>query len=144
MTRPAFTLTELLLTIAIIIIISTFSVAWYGRFLTQNAVQDTVDRLVGNFRKAQIYAMTSKWGDRWGVNVSGGNMTLYRGSSYATRNTAFDEVFTINSTLTVSGMSDLNFMRITGTPSATPAITIADQSNNSKTVTMNSQGVASQ
>ena len=142
--RKAFTLTELLLTIAIIIIISTFTVAFYGRFLTQNAVQDTVDRLVGNTRKAQLYAMSSKWGSNWGVNISGHTMTFYRGTSFGTKVTGFDEVFTINSNVTVSGIGDLNFARVTGLPSATSTVTISDLNNNSKTVTVNSQGVASQ
>lgn len=137
-----FTVIEFLLVIAIIAIIAAFSTGYYARFLLQNAVFNTSDQLLGDFRRAQILAMMGKRNTNWGVNLSGTTLTLYSGSSFAARTTALDETFTINSNISVTGMTDTNFMRHTGTPSATPTITITSPGS-SETVTLNSYGVAS-
>ena len=137
-----FTLIELLLVIAVVFIISFLSVPFYARFFTQNAVANTVDQLVGEIRKAQIYAVSGKQNGSWGVHFGSNQIVLFQGNSYASRNTAFDESFSVNSNVIVSGLSDVIFSRMTGTPSATPTITISGNGN-TKTVSINGQGVVS-
>ena len=140
--HQGFTVIEFILVIAIISIIAGFSTSFYSRYIQQNAVFTTSDELLGDLRRAQILAMMGKRNTNWGVNVSGTTLTLYSGSSYAARSSAFDETFTINGNITVTGMTDINFNRPTGTPSATPTITIRGLGS-TKTITVNSYGVAS-
>lgn len=134
-----FTFIELILVVALISIVTAMSAVFYTRFLTQNAVLNTVDQLVGQMHKAQIYAMSGRQGSNWGVNYSSSVITLYSGNSYLARNNVFDEKFSVNSNITVSGFSDLNFNRLTGVPNVTPTITITGN-NNTKSIIINSQG----
>lgn len=137
-----FTLIELLLTIVIITVIGSFSVVFFSRFLTQNAVANTQDQLIGQLRKAQLYAMSGKQNGSWGVSIAPGKMTLFQGNTYATRNAAFDETFSVNSNITISGFSEIVFTRMTGLPNTSGTYTVSG-SGSSKQVTVNSQGVAS-
>lgn len=140
--RNGFTLIELLVIIALILIIGLMSVSFYSRSITQNAVANSEDQLVGELRKAQIYSMMGRQNGAWGVNYGSNTITLFQGSTYAGRDTAFDETSSVNTNVSISGFTFLTFFRMTGTPSATPTITVSGN-NNSKTITINAQGVVS-
>ena len=137
-----FTLIELLLVISIVILIGTFSVVFFSRFLTQNAVTNTQDQLIGELRKAQTYAMMGRQNSNWGVRFGENTITLFSGNSYASRNIAFDETFSTNSNISISGFSEIVFTKVTGLPSTTGTYTITG-SDTSKQVIVNSQGVVS-
>lgn len=139
MNKSGFTLIELLLVVAIMLAISVLAGAFYSRFLLQNSVANTVDQLAGSLRKAQTYSMAGRQGSSWGVNYSNNEITLYKGTALG-QNTSFDEKFTVNSNVTVSGLSNLYFYPMTGTPSSTLTVTVSGN-NNSKVVTVNSQGM---
>jgi prepilin-type N-terminal cleavage/methylation domain-containing protein len=137
-----FTLIELLLVVSIMLIMGTSSVVFFSRFLTQNAVANTQDRLVGQLRKAQIYAMMGKENGSWGVRFESNTIVLFQGNSYAARNTAFDETFKENSSISISGFSEIIFSKTTGIPSVSGTYTITGN-DSSKQVIVNSQGVVS-
>ncbi len=141
-TVHGFTLIELLLVISIVLIIGTFSVIFYSRFLTQNAVANTQDQLIGQLRKAQVYAMMGRQNDNWGVNFGSNKITLFKGPSYAGRTAAFDETFSENANISIPVFSEIVFTKTTGLPSTTGTYTITGN-DSSKQVTVNSQGVAS-
>ncbi len=141
--KNGFTFLELLIVLSIMLVIGVMSSVIYSRFLLQNAVANTQDELFGQFRKAQLYAMVGKQNSNWGVNYGTNKITLYKGNSFASRTTAFDEIFTVNTTVNVNGLSDENFSRITGTPSTTLSITMSG-GGNSKTLSVNAQGMASE
>lgn len=139
------TFIELLLVVAIVLTLSVLSAPFYSRFLTQNAVDNTSDQLIGSFRKAQLYAISSKKFSSWGVNYSSYKITLYKGSSYLTRDASFDENFSVNTNISVSfsaPSTDVNFARVTGLPNISPTITVTDN-NKSDVFSINSQGVVS-
>ncbi len=141
-TAHGLTLIELLLVISIILIIGTFSVIFFSRFLTQNAVANTQDQLIGELRKAQVYAMMGRQNGNWGVRFGSNKITLFQGNSYALRNTAFDESFSENATISISGFSEIVFTKTTGLPSTFATYTIIGN-DSLKQVTVNSQGVTS-
>lgn len=136
------TIIELLLVVVIISTLGIFSASFYARFLTQNEVGNTVDRLIGSFRKAQVYSMMGKQNGTWGVRytTSPKKITLYLSG-----NSAFDEDFSVNDNITISGFSDISFTRVTGLPSGAsfPLTITITGGNNTKTIQMSSQGVVS-
>lgn len=139
-TNRGITFIELIIIVALVLILGMSSVAFYSRFFNQNAVANTVDQLIGELRKAQIYAMTGKNNTNWGVRYASNRMTLFSGYSYATRINGFDESFSVNSAISVTGITEVVFTRMTGTASATPTITVSG-GGNIETVTVNAQGV---
>ncbi|MBI4067697.1 prepilin-type N-terminal cleavage/methylation domain-containing protein [Candidatus Gottesmanbacteria bacterium] len=136
------TLIELFLVVTLVSILSLVSTAFYSRFLGANAVDVVRDDIVGSLRKAQIYSMMGKQNSVWGVYYNSGTslLTLFMGNSYALRDAAFDEEFNLNPNVSLSGLSEITFSRITGLPSSQPTINIT-YGNKSRTVTMNSQGI---
>ena len=141
--EKGFTFIELIVIMAIISALATASAVFYGKFFYQVAVQNTANGIVGQLRKAQVYAVESRQFSSWGVRNGTGQIILFQGNSYAGRNTAFDETFSIFPTTSVSGFTDVIFSRMTGTPSATPTITVSSGVV-TKTITINSWGVVSQ
>lgn len=137
-----FTLIELIIIVAIVLILGTSSYSFYSRFFLQNEVSNTTDQLSGQIRKAQIYAMSGRQNGNWGVHYTSPTLSLFQGNSYATRNPAFDEVIAINNNVTISGFTEIIFARKTGIPSSTPTITISG-GNTEKTLTINTQGITS-
>lgn len=137
-----FTFIELLLSVSFVLILLLLTVPFYSRFFAQNDVANTTDVLVGSLRKAQLYSMMGRQNGTWGVNYSSNTITLFQGSTYATRNNALDERFNVNSAVTITGLTELTFARGTGTPSAAPSIAVSGNSN-TKTITINGQGVVS-
>jgi len=143
MKERGVTFIELILVLAIMLTISILAPVFSSRFLLQNAVGNTVDQLAGSLRKAQMYSVMSKQGDVWSVHYSPSAITLYKGAAFAGHNSAFDETFSINSNVSISpNPLDVTFFRMTGTLSASMSATISSGTN-IKTVTVNSQGVAS-
>ncbi|MDO8498668.1 MAG: type II secretion system protein [bacterium] len=141
--NSGFTLIELLLVVAIVLTLSVLSASFYARFLVQNAVENTTEQLVGSFRKAQIYSMEGKRGSGWAVNYSTDTITLYKGTDFLDRDTSFDEKFSVNPNVTVAGLSNISFAQVTGLPTPQSASVTISGNGNSKTVTLNSQGVVS-
>jgi len=144
-----FTLIELLLVIALMLLLGTMGTAFTSRFLTQNGVTNAQDQLVGDLRKAQMNAMMGKQRTNvtcnpcnWGVNYGGtaNTITLYLGNTFAGRNSAFDEKFSVNASISITGVTDVNFAKVTGLPNTTGTMTITGNGQ-TKTVTINSQGM---
>ncbi|MBI4079051.1 MAG: prepilin-type N-terminal cleavage/methylation domain-containing protein [Candidatus Levybacteria bacterium] len=133
--QHGLTLIELLLVISIVSIVSLSATPFYARFLTQNAVSDTTDRIIGSLRKAQIYSMMGKQNSAWGVRYTGNILTLY-----VWGNTAFDENFTVGSNITISGLTDIVFAKTTGLPTPSTLTIIITGGNTTKTVSVNAEG----
>ena len=129
------TLIELLLVISIIMILGTFSSVFYSNLLSRNAVSNTAEQLVGQLRKAQIYTMEGKGNDSWGVRIEPSQIVLFAGST-----SAFDEVFSVNQNISVTGFTQVLFTKPSGMPDSTPTITVSGN-NNTETITVNSEGM---
>lgn len=143
--KSGLTLIELLLVISIVATLSTISTVFFTRFMTQNAVANTQDRMIGQLRKAQFYSMMGKQNSSWGVNFSSNTITLYKGSTFGS-DPSFDEKFNVNPSVSVTsstGILDWNFTRVTGLASNTPVTITISGGNTIKIVTVNSQGVIS-
>lgn len=138
--QKGFTLIELVLVVAIVSLLGLLTLPFFSRFFNQNAVSNAVDQLTGELRKAQVYSMVGKQNGPWGVSYNSNTITLFQGNTYATRNTGLDEKFNVNPAITISGITEVDFSRLTGTPSATPVIVISG-TGTSKTITLNSLGI---
>ena len=123
-------------------IVGALGTSYYSRLLTQNAVTNTADQLVNQLRKAQTYAMMGKEsGGVWGVKYTASpkQITLFLNGS-----SGFDENCSLNSNITVSGLTQVTYGHATGLPTPAGSTTITITGNNEvETVTVNTQGVVS-
>lgn len=139
--QTGFTLIELLLSVAMISIIAGISLPVYVSFQTRNELATTSSAVVEMLRRAQNYARTGVNDSQWGVAVASSTTTLFKGSSYASRDTSYDEVLTLAGSLTASGLGEVVFAELTGVPSTTGTITLTSSTNDTDVLTLNAKGV---
>jgi prepilin-type N-terminal cleavage/methylation domain-containing protein len=138
-----FTLIEMLLSIAIIVMLVGLSLPVYQSFQSRNDLDIATQSIADMLRRAQSYARGVNGDTTWGVHLQSGSATLFKGASYASRATGFDETTVIASTYTVSGVSDVVFSKFSATPSTTGSITLARTTNDTRTISINGKGMVS-
>lgn len=133
---------EMLLSVSIIALLVAMSVPVYNTFVVRNDLDITAQGLVGSLRRAQAYARAVRGDSNWGVAVVSDKAVLFKGASYATRDPGFDENTIIADDISTTGMGEVVFAKLSGSPSATGATTLTSSSiNDSRTVTINAKGM---
>lgn len=138
--QQGFTLIEVLLSVAIISMLVGLSLPVYRAFQTKNDLDMTAETVAFALRRAQTYSRGIKADSQWGVAVQAGALTVFKGASYAARDTTYDETTTISGTIAVSGLGEVVFSKLAAVPSATGTVTLA-VNNDSKTVDINAKGM---
>ena len=143
-----FSIVELLVVVGMIsilvVLISPKMVNFYNTYQMDALSQD----LVQTIRLADMRAMQSEGSSQYSVHLvsgAGGSFTLYRGTNFSSRDTNYDEVHTLPSSLQLnySGTGpDINFTKLEGITANTGSITLTwPDGNQTKTVTVNGFGV---
>lgn len=138
-----FTLVEVVLVIFIFSVLVGFSMPVYNRFQNSNNIELVVIEAVQILRRAQILSQASDGDSNWGVYIASGQMTLFKGSTYLSRDTNYDEVYTLAGPINISGLQEIVFNKFTGEPQSTGTITFSINTNVNKTITINSKGMLS-
>ena len=140
--RQGFTLLEVLLTMSIIGILAGASLPIYQRFQVRNDLDVAVMTVAQSLRRAQVSAQAVVGDAPWGVSVQSDSIVLFRGASYAARDSAFDETFGVPSSITASGMTEVAFSKFAGLPQTTGTLTLTAASvGEARTVTVNAKGM---
>jgi len=139
--QKGFTLIEILLSVAIITLLVGLSLPVYESFVRRNDLDLTTQNIVSTLRRAQVYARSGDQDSDWGVRVDPSSLTLFKGATYSTRNTAFDEVVPIPASMSASGITDMVFAELSGAPSTTGSYTLTSTTNDVRTVTVNAKGM---
>lgn len=140
MTRQGFTLIELLLSISIISILATLSLPVIVSFQVRNDTDIAVQGIVDMIRRGQLYSRANSGDSIWGVRVGGGIATLFKGTSYATRDSAYDEIVELPPNTSASGLSEVTFAKVSGLPSAGGSM-IFINTTTSQTIVINTKGM---
>lgn len=143
MTHKGFTLIELLLSVAIISLILGISAPVFQSFQVRNDLDISGVTLAQTARRAQMLARASDGDTSWGVYVTGGSIILFKGVSYATRDTTYDEVFTVPTSIVSTGLSEVVYAKFTGLPQTTGTITLTSSTNETRIITINAKGMVS-
>ena len=92
-----------------------------------------------SLRQAQAFSQAVASDTTWGVYVQTGSVTLFQGSSYATRTTAFDETLEFPDSVDVTGVTEVVFSKLTGEPSSTGVMTFTSPTK-TETITIYETG----
>lgn len=137
-----FTLIEVLLSVVIISILAGLSLPVYRSFQSRTDLELNTQNVAEMLRRATIYARAMNGNSDWGVAISGNTATVFKGTSYAARDTTADETATIPSNITTSGLTEVVFSKFTAAPSSPGNITLTDtQTNSARTVSLNAKGM---
>jgi len=134
-----FTLIELLLVIAITSVIGATAIPAGSGFLVRNYHANSTNEVVSSLRTAQLRAMSGKGNSRWGVKITAFHIIVFQGDSYSVRTPAFDETYTIPSSIGITPQ-EVVFAKGTGNPGATASISITSNVGNIRTVFVNEVG----
>ncbi len=135
-----FTLVEVLITVALFAILAGFAAPAFSSYQLRNDVDIASITLAQSVRRAQALAMGVDGDSQWGVAVAPGAVTIFRGDTFATRDTDYDEVIDLNPNVSVTGLAEVTFAKLTGDPSTTGDVTFSANAR-TVTVTITGQGV---
>lgn len=135
-----FTLIELLLSLALIAIVTAVALPVSRTFQSRNDLDLAANTAAQTLRRAQTLAQGMDGDTSWGMQVTTGSITLFRGTSYATRDTSFDEITTLPPTISSSGLTEIVFSKFTGDPTSTGTLTLTGLENEIRTLTINTKG----
>ena len=137
----AFTLPEVLLSLSIIVIIGAMTIPLYSTFMNRNELDIATVTIAQNLRRAQALSQAGDGDTSWGVHVGVGSILLYKGTSYVLRDSSFDENTSIPTTIVPSGITDVTFTKVSGTPQTTGTFILTSQANETRNVTINEKGM---
>lgn len=134
-----FTLLEALLTFGLVAILAGISIPVYQSFQQRNDLDIAANTCVQSLRRAQTLSQATASDSSWGVYISTGNITIYQGTNYASRDENFDEFFSVPVSVSVTGSKEFVFSKMFGLPTAAGSVILASN-NQTKTITINSNG----
>ena len=119
-----FTLVELLMVVAVLGLLIMVSLPPAINFYKSRQFEVAQSGIVQTLRRAQLKAMSLEADSSFGVYITPSQYVLFKGSSYTTRDSAFDEVFDLSDNLSVTGLSEIVFSKLRGIPSDTGNISL--------------------
>lgn len=138
-----FTFIEILLVVALISITAGISIPIYQSFQTRNDLEISGITIAQTLRRAQLLSQAVDGDISWGVNITVGNITLFKGESFSLRYAEFDEVFSMPTSISVSGLEEIIFEKFTGEPQNTGTTTLTSINNEKRSININSKGTIS-
>jgi prepilin-type N-terminal cleavage/methylation domain-containing protein len=139
--RRGFTLPEMLLSVTLLTIIGGMVIPSYHTFIVRNDLDLATATLANNLRRAQSLSRSADGDTTWGVHVGVGSILIYKGSSYVGRDVDYDENTQIPKSIVPTGLNEISFSKVIGTPNATGTFMLTSQANEKRTVTINEKGM---
>lgn len=141
MRKKGFTLVDVLLTFSIIAITAGVSVPVYQNYKIRSDLDLAVVQVVHGLSRAQLLSQTGKEDGRWGYRVPEG--TVFLGENFVVRDTDEDEVIVLPPGISVFGIKEVVFARVTGVPSPTGDIILEASNGERRTITVGQDGTLS-
>jgi len=120
-----FSLLELLVVLGIVGILGSVVVSGYQGIKSARYPEDAAMTYRLSLLEASSRARTMDRDSAWGVKVLPGEILVFKGVSYAARDTTQDKRIPIASTLTLSAQTEVVFAKFSGTPSGTSTTTFS-------------------
>lgn len=137
--KNGFSLIEVLLSMSLLFLAFLISVPLFTSFLFRSEIDDAINVYYRSLRTAQTFAQSSLQDTPWGVRFNAGQVIVFSGTTFASRNVAFDRSFDISTRISATGITEIIFSEITGYPNTSGTITL-NGSNVSKQITINARG----
>ena len=137
--QKGFTLLEIIIVIVLFALLVGISIPFgLDVYLSYVLISETRN-MVSFMRRAETLSFTNTRNDSYGVMIMNDRFVLFRGASFATRDTAFDEEYLRSPLVTVSGVAHIVFAAVTGRPDIMGTTTFSNGVNE-QTVFINEHG----
>jgi len=137
------TIIELLTVIAILIILISISISLFRIFQKESGLTNTAEEIINMLRFAQNKTLASQESSQWGVyfsiSTSPQEYILFKGSDYASRDPAYDQIHEIPEKIEIyeidltGGGSEIVFERVLGNTNFSGNMSLRLKENTSKT-----------
>jgi len=138
--RRGFSLIELLIVVAIIVVISGLSLFVGLDFYKTYALNSERDIVVGILMKIRNKAANNFNQSAHGVFIDSNGYTMFQGPSYALRNASYDEFVKRNSSVTESGLGEIVFEQLTGSLTSSAGDITLNNNVKSINISLNDEG----
>lgn len=135
-----FSLAEVLLVVAMVGFLTGIGAPVYQTLQVSNELDVATNTLVQDLYRAQSASRNVSQDNSWGVAINGQTITLFRGASYASRNSAFDDNYTLPSSIAMTGSTAIVYDKLTGWPQATGSFNLTG-GGKTRTVSVNARGM---
>jgi prepilin-type N-terminal cleavage/methylation domain-containing protein len=128
-TKNGFTLLEISLTIGILAIMLSLSLAISSGAVQRSSLRSGENTVIQAVRRAQTLSQNSVGGSKYGVFLQTGSVIVFSGSTFASRDSSVDQIYEINESISPDGdlylkMKDISegpakglvFEQLTGNP----------------------------
>ncbi|KRT67513.1 MAG: hypothetical protein XU08_C0002G0058 [candidate division WWE3 bacterium CSP1-7] len=141
MKRGGFSLLEVLLSVTLIGVIGAFGAPLYLRLQVKNDLDLAAVSVAQSWRRAQVLTQVVEGDSVWGVRVQSGGITLFKGASYAARDSSYDEVFAMPTAISPSGLLETTFSKVFGRAQTTGTMTLTSLNGEAHALTINAYGM---
>jgi len=138
--KRGFTIIEMLLSIALITVITGMVIPIYQSMQVRNDLDVAVDSFVQGARRAQMLSRASDDDTSWGIYATSSIVSVFKGTSYASRDSDYDEVFSVPTSIAPSGVQEIAFAKFTGLPQAIGTTTFTSNINEVRNIITNEKG----
>ena len=139
-----FTILEIIFVLALVVIISSISVNVYFNLKEKYAIQKDADSIVSTIEKTRNMSLNRKNDSSYGVLFASSTVKAFSGNTHATGNDILkydlDPIVQISSISLTASSTEIDFLKTSGTPSATGTI-VLKTSSRSKTITISGTGL---
>ncbi len=133
------TIIELILVISLTIILAGVTTPALVGFLTRHYLKTSAMTLLSALKTAQANSLSGKSHSAWGVYTGNQEIIMFKGSSYTPPGTSLDHHYALPQAITVS-TNTVVFNTLNGNPTSIQTITLTTETNQTKSVTINSVG----
>lgn len=135
-----FNLIEIFLIIITIFILFALILPLGFNFYERQQLQAHSQQILQTLRRAQLKAMAGEAESSFGIYITNDNYTLFKGNSYATRDSQYDEVFVLPQIITVQNPpKEIAFSKLKGKPNLIGDI-IINSDGSTQTISINEIG----
>lgn len=138
--RAGFTLTEVLITIALLGVLVAITLPVGISFYQRETLEDTALNVGSTLRRARLQAIAEKRDAAFGVKILSTSFVLFEGGSWAGRTVTEDESFNFPTGVSAAGLDEVVFVKLSGEPNMTGTITLS-LGGAGRTITVNPRGV---
>lgn len=135
-----FTLIEILITLAIILTLAGTGLIFGLQQYRFYVLQYETDNIISMLRSARSKAMNNINDSNHGVYFNTNNYIVFQGSSYDSRNAAYDEILQKSPIINITGETEIVFKKLRGDTSTGSGEVNISNGAKTKTITLNDEG----
>ena len=148
-----FTVIELLIVIAILLVLASAATPFYGNFQVSGQLNENTSQIIQTLRTAREQNLARMNNTQHGVyfEINAGaddRYILYQGTSYALRDTAYDRATTLDNPLSFSvnlvgdgDANDINFSLGLGSSNKIGTIILTHEVSGTRQISINTKGM---